>query len=94
MACVWDWSGGGVRRCGTVEGAVCRFFLVNIFIQDDMDTCTQHGPVTGVKVGPECFKWSLDMSTQRPCFFIMSILIDYQIGILNQQISVKNDLSL
>ena len=26
------------------------FFLVNIFIQDDMDTCTQHGRVTGVKV--------------------------------------------
>ena len=26
------------------------FFLVNIFIQDDMDTCTQHGRVTVVKV--------------------------------------------
>ena len=26
------------------------FVLVNIFIQDDMDTCTQHGRVTVVKV--------------------------------------------
>ena len=26
-----------------------------------------------LKLRPECFKWSLDMSTQRPCFFIMSM---------------------
>ena len=32
---------------------VCQislFFLVNVFIQDDMDTCTQHSRVTRVKV--------------------------------------------
>ena len=49
-------GGGGSEDVELLKAQCVDFFLVNIFIQDDMDTCTQHGPVTGVKVGPECFK--------------------------------------
>ena len=39
-----------IGKCSYVQDIFFFFFLVNIFIQDDMDTCTQHGRVTGVKV--------------------------------------------